>query len=337
MGTNMRFLIIGLGSMGKRRVRNLKALGYESIAGFDLRRERCEEASAKYGIKVYDSYAQAVEDFKPIALIISTGPKFHMDYALDAAKKGINCFIEASVVDIERIVELDNATSAGDLIMAPSCTMKYHPVPIKVKDIIENGKIGKPLSFNYITGQYLPDWHPWEDIKDFYVSEPETGGCREIVPFELTWINAIFGMPQPLACVKAKLSSIDADIDDFYHCILRYPEGMIANITIEVLSRPRATRALYICGSEGRLIYSANENCVKYIRVGDEDWSMDYLIEGTVETGYINPEEPYIAEISEFIQAVKSKKADAFPNTLTSDISTLKLLTTLESLSEKLK
>ena len=29
------FLVIGLGSMGKRRIRNLKSLGYNNIIGFD--------------------------------------------------------------------------------------------------------------------------------------------------------------------------------------------------------------------------------------------------------------------------------------------------------------
>ena len=38
----MRALVIGLGSMGKRRVRNLMALGYKDIAGYDPREERIE-------------------------------------------------------------------------------------------------------------------------------------------------------------------------------------------------------------------------------------------------------------------------------------------------------
>ena len=47
----MNFLIIGLGSMGKRRVRNLQALGYRNIIGFDMREDRRKEAKEKYGIQ----------------------------------------------------------------------------------------------------------------------------------------------------------------------------------------------------------------------------------------------------------------------------------------------
>ena len=49
----MKFLIIGLGSMGKRRVRNLQALGFADIAGFDTRDDRCAEVKVKYKIPIY--------------------------------------------------------------------------------------------------------------------------------------------------------------------------------------------------------------------------------------------------------------------------------------------
>ena len=51
----MKFLIIGLGSMGKRRARCLKTLKYKQIAGFDLRNDRRDEAEQKYGIKTFDN------------------------------------------------------------------------------------------------------------------------------------------------------------------------------------------------------------------------------------------------------------------------------------------
>lgn len=331
----MKFLVVGLGSMGKRRVRNLQALGHAALAGFDPRKDRREEASFKYGIETYDSFEAALAHFGPDVLIISTGPGQHMDYAMPAAGKGLHCFIEASVVDGDRIAQLCDLIRSSKVVVVPSCTMRYYPGPIKIRELIRAGKIGKPLSFNYLTGQYLPDWHPWENIRDFYVSKRETGGGREIVSFELTWINEIFGDPQPLACVKDKLSDMDADIDDIYLCLLRYPEGMLANLTVEVISRPKATRELHILGSEGRLVFSSEENCVRYIRVGEDDWSRTNLGSGTIEAGYINPEEPYISEMADFVKAVEAADRHVFPNTLERDVQVLELLNDLEKLSEK--
>ena len=195
------------------------------------------------------------------------------------------------------------------------------------------GAIGRPLNINYHTGQWLPDWHPWEDIRDYYVSERESGAAREIVPFELTWLNDIFGVPEPVACAKAKLSELAADIDDIYHCLLRYPAGVLASVTVEVLSRPRAARELNVIGTEGRLVFSGDENCVRHSNLGHPEWVRFDLKMGSVEKGYINPEEPYIEELSAFIRAFEKGQKTLYPHTLLEDAMILKTLCRLEELS----
>lgn len=329
----MKFLVIGLGSMGKRRVRNLQSLGFTEIAGFDLREDRRAEANSKYCVTTFESFAEAMEEYQPNACVISTSPEHHMTYAWAAFEKGLSCFIEASVIEAERILELHEKCADSDVLMAPSCTMRHFPGPKKVKELIDAGVIGRPLNVNYQSGQYLPDWHPWENIEDFYVSNRETGGCREIVPFELTWINDIFGTPKPLACAKAKLTDMNADIDDIYHCLLEYPEGVLANVTVEVISRPQATRELRVLGSEGEIVFSADENCVRYTNIDNSEWMRFDLGGGTVEAGYINPEEPYISEMKDFTEAVIKGDKNLYSNTLLDDYDILQTLYRLEELS----
>ena len=329
----MLILVVGLGSMGKRRVRNLQALGIEQIIGFDLRQDRCDEAAKQYGITVFQGYEEAISTKLPDAMVISTDPKHHMYYAWDAYQRGIPCFIEASVTESEKILQLYESCKENGPIMAPSCTMRYFPGPKKVKELINKGVIGHPLNLNYQSGQYLPDWHPWEEIGDFYVSDRETGGCREIVPFELTWLNDLFGHPEPLACVKSKQTDMKADIDDIYHCLLRYPDAVLANITVEVISRPQATRELRVIGTKGEIVLSGDEQVVRYTTVDDKAWRRIDLSEGTVESGYINPEEPYIEEMKDFVAAVQYSDSNYFPNTLLDDFQVLSVLYQLEALA----
>ena len=330
----MRFLVIGLGSMGKRRVRNLRALGVDHIAGYDPREDRRAEASDNYGIPIFDDLYAAIKAYSPEVFVISTPPDLHMHYAFLAYERGISCFIEASVVDAEKIGQLAQKIQQTPIIMAPSCTMRYYPGPRKIKELLRAKVIGKVLNINYQTGQYLPDWHPWENIQDFYVSKRDTGGAREIVPFELTWLNDIFGKPDALACVKAKLTDMPADIDDIYHCLLRYKDNVMANLTFEVISRPKNTREMRILGASGELIFSADDNSVRYINASMKDWKIFELNEGTVESHYINPEEPYISEMNDFMMAVKNKNQALYPNSLSEDYEILNTLYSLESLAE---
>lgn len=329
----MKYLVIGLGSMGKRRVRNLQALGIEHIAGFDPRSDRRLDAQDKYGIPVFDNLESALQEFDPQAFVISTPPDLHMHYAYYAFECGISCFIEASVVHAEKIKQLSEKISGTSVVMAPSCTMRYYPGPKKIKELIQANAIGKVLNVNYQTGQYLPDWHPWEKIEEFYVSKRETGGAREIVPFELTWLNNIFGEAKAAACVKAKLTDMPADIDDIYHCLLRYDNNVIANITVEVVSRPKATRDMRVLGSDGEIVFSADSNSVRYINTSMDEWKEYKFDVGTVESQYINPEEPYIAEMKDFVAAVEAKNQSLFPNSLDDDYVILLTLYALEKMT----
>ena len=333
MGASVKALVIGLGSMGKRRIRNLQALGVTQLAGVDPRPDRRVEADARYPLRSFGNVQQALLDFSPDLIIISTPPDKHMEYAYLAYERRIPCFIEASVVDAERVLRLHELTTNGGPLAAPSCTMRYFPGPRKVKELIRSGAIGKVVNINYHTGQYLKDWHPWESIEDYYVSNRATGGCREIVPFELTWLNDIFGEPKPLACLRDRVGDLQADIDDVYHVWLRYPDRATANITVEVLSRPVATRELRVIGTCGQLVFSADEHAVRVTTVESGSWERHELERGRAETGYINPEEPYEAEMRDFIAAVQSGVPAKFPNTLLDDYKVLQILNTLDQMS----
>ncbi len=119
----MKFLVAGLGSMGKRRIRCLLALGYNNIAitGFDPREDRRKETSEKYGIKTFHDFSFAMEEHRPDAIIISAPPDLHHEYIKAAIRNNLHFFVEASVVDIDvnaklrRALTRDGMHAAGSL------------------------------------------------------------------------------------------------------------------------------------------------------------------------------------------------------------------------------
>lgn len=328
----MRYLVIGLGSMGRRRIRCLMELGENKIAGFDYQSSRVD-AATNDGIETYSKFDEAVQDFRPDVLIISTPPKYHLEYAYISVKLGLSCFIEASVVDGEQLLELEDVARKNGVVCFPSCTMKYFKGPQTIKQIVESGILGQILTVNYQTGQYLPDWHPWESVHDYYVSERATGGCREIVPFELTWINDLFGIPEPIFCNKSKISDLDVDIDDVYHILLKYPRGELVNIVVEVLSRPLASRDMRIVGSNGRLVFDGENSLVRYATTENPEWHLIDVSEVGNHQGSINPEGPYIREIADFVSAISTNDPTMFPNCLLRDSQVLETLYKLEQIS----
>ena len=325
----MKFLVVGLGSMGKRRIRNLQRLGERDIVAFDPRADRRAEALEKYGVPASDDW-QALRDSRADAWIISTPPDTHIDYGLQAAERGIAFFTEANVTD-PRAPQLIALLDKDGLVGCPSCTMRYYAGPRKIKELVQSGAIGRPLLFTYQCGQYLSDWHPWESYKDFYVSKRATGACREIVPFELAWLADVFGPVARLSCMKDKVSDLDADIDDVYQLLLRHSNGAIGHLCVDVVARP-AVRMFRANGSEGTIEWDHGANQIRLWRAAAGKWETIDLAAGTVESGYIHAEEPYVAEMADFVAAVRGERP--WPFSFRDDEAILDLLVRAEASSD---
>ncbi|MCX6181185.1 MAG: gfo/Idh/MocA family oxidoreductase [Bacteroidetes bacterium] len=323
-----RVLVIGLGSMGKRRLRNLKALGYKNIFGFDLRVDRRDEVTADYQIPVFSLFEDALS-VKPTVFIISVPPDKHHIYMEEAVKYSIPFFVEASVVDTG-IKEIIKETANKKITAAPSATMCFHPAIQKLFSIVESGELGDISNFIYHSGQYLPDWHTYEKVSDFYVSQKSTGGAREIVPFELTWITKLLGFPSKVAGIHKKTIMIEGadQIDDSYNFLLDYPKFTV-NMTIDVVSRA-ATRKLLINGSKKQLTWNWDDNNIKIFSPEKNTWETFEYETAPAMSGYNKniTEQMYVDEVRQFFSAVDGK--EAFSNTLEFDLKVLNLLYSIE-------
>jgi len=321
----MRFLVIGLGSMGKRRVRCLKALNQSEILGIDPREDRRKKTEDKYSIKTYDSIDKIIlEDID--AFIISTPPDLHTQYLELAISNKIPAFVEASVLLEE--VEFVSKKNIENVFIAPSCTLRYHPLVKEIKRIVEAKEFGKITNFTYHSGQYLPDWHPWEDVKDFYVSKRETGGGREIVPFELTWLVDTFGFPNDIKGYFSKTIDFGSEIEDTYAFVLKY-DKYIGSMIVDVASR-FATRSLILNFENGQLRWNWEDAELKIYDASNDKWSAIEQLQGNNEEGYNKNivEEMYIDEVDAFIKGIED--ITLFSNSISDDIKVLKLLNQIE-------
>lgn len=298
---NLKFLILGLGSMGKRRIRNLLFNGERDIIGFDILPEKADEAKQKYGINIIGNFKDiSAKDFD--VMIISTSPDAHGDYIRFALQHKKHFFIEhpTSADGYADILKNEDSSS----VKAPSCTFLFYP-PIKmIKKILTEERIGKILAFQYHMGQYLPDWHPWEDYKKVYFSKKTTGACREMLPFELIWLNWL--MNSKVALVSGmikKVSDLEMDAEDIVLANLQYENNILGSVMIDVISR-KPFRTLRILGSEGVLDWERFDSIIKLYNAESKTTELMPVPKGHPESGYINEEEMYNDEIKAFLDVV---------------------------------
>jgi predicted dehydrogenase len=323
----MKFLVIGLGSMGKRRVRCLQKLGYSDITGFDPRNYRRDESHQKYGIKVIEELAET--DFADFdAIIISTPPDLHSGYMNLSIKYKKPAFVEASVI-LDDLPQINADAKEQGVFIAPSCTLQFHPIIKDIKQIIQSGKYGKVTNFTYHSGNFLPDWHPWENVQDFYVSNRSTGGGREIVPFELTWICNILGFPEDIKGYFSKTMNVGADIEDSYAFTMDFG-NMLGAMIVDVTAR-YAIRNLVLNLEKGQILWRWDHGFFDLYESDNNRFIRYEQPMGQAESGYNKNiiEEMYVDEVRAFISQIKG--TGTYPSNLDFDIKILNLLNNIEN------
>lgn len=326
---NLKFLIIGLGSMGKRRIRNLQKLRYNNIIGFDKRIDRQKEAEKLYGIKTFSNIQDALVE-KPNMMIISTPPNLHLDYVNLALLHEIDFFTELNLLydDVKEIVrKLKKQKNIG----CPSFTMQNHPIIKKLKQLIKIKSIGNILLVNHHTGHYLPTWHPWEKLDDFFVSQKDTGGAKELMAADLVWILHIFPKVNIVTGNVKKISNLKIKSDDVYQASLELSNGIFCNLLIDVITFP-STKITEIIGEKGTIVcdFTSGKITIK---------KKDFLKEISVKMGYVAkgytgitpPETLYEDEMSAFINTVTNKKK--YPYSFKEELDLLLVIKSIENSS----
>lgn len=315
----MKFLVIGLGSMGKRRVRNLQRHGESNVIGFDIRADRSDEASKLYGIRTFTKFEEAVIE-KPDVFVISCPPNEHLKYAHYAVDNNIHFFSEVNTDSPHKLLGLVNKIRGINVVAAPSCTMRYHPCVIAIKKLVERGSIGRPLLLTYHSGENLEDWHPWEKITDYYVGKKETGGGRDAIAPELEWIRWIMGEVKSVSAITTKLSKTDADIYDVYNLTLEFKDGSISNVLVDMIQRPPNRIFRLVC-ENGLIHWDWMTHTVRSYNVSEKKWEEIPDREGY--KGYL-VEEMYEGEMKRFIRAVKNE--EQYPITFENELGILEIV-----------
>jgi predicted dehydrogenase len=299
----MRFLVVGLGSLGKRRIRNLKYLQSGTIIGCDPRLDRRDETSQRYRIQTYEDFSEAMKQ-NPEIVIISASPNLRLHYALEVAAANKHFFTEACPGD-EQMDELITVLRDKKIVAVPSCTLYFYPGPKKVQKFMAAGAIGQPLNFTYYSGQYLPGWHPAEDSWPF--SDTQRGGIeayREIVPFELVWLNSMFGNIESISTFKGKTGNIEVDMSKApYRLLVRFENGTIGHLLLDMTSKVPIQR-MRLTGEEGSIEWDNSEQLIRIYSPDNHLKQTEQLIRGCVENMYTKPEEPYVDELRCFLEAI---------------------------------
>ena len=232
----MRFVVLGAGSIGRRHLANAVALGHTIAAVHDPDGARLLEAGQIAGgpavLTTSEREALAVD---ADAALVCSPPDVHVTQARAAVARGRHVFIEKplshTLDGVDALVA--EATRAGRAVLV-GCNLRFVPSLRRVKRLLDDGRIGTPLSARAHCGYYLPYWRPHTDYRRGYAAHQSTGGGIILDAIhELDYLRWLLGEPREVFCYADKVSRLEIDTEDSADILLRFDGGAVGNVHLD--------------------------------------------------------------------------------------------------------
>jgi len=299
-------LIAGLGSIGRRHFNNLRALGCTNFVFY--RTYQSTMADPETGAWPSTSDLQEALSHRPQIAIISNPTSLHVEVARAAAESGCHLFIEKPLCNsLGHCHELADLAAQRGLTTMIGCQFRFHPLLISLRNQLGSGRLGKALKAHAEWGEFLPEWHPWEDHRKSYSSRPELGGG--VVLTLIHPIDYLYWLFGPVRDVDAEIrdepSLQTATEDDWAEIDLQFSGGQVARVHLDYVQKPPVHRLL-VSGERGQ----ANLD----FHAGTLTWESP---DGGAQTERVpdgfERNTMFVDEMKHFLNAVHQRRASAIP------------------------
>jgi len=246
---NLKLLLAGCGSIGKRHARILTELGVKEIYLFDPNPASVKEVMKELPhLKTVKSYETGLEMVD--AVFIMTPTRLHVPMAIQAIEAGCHVFIEKPIsLTMDGIAELsDLAESNHKKVMVGLCT-RYHEGIRKAKSMLDSGRIGRLVSIRSLVGEHFPSVHP--QYKTMYYAK--YSGAFELMhdlDLALWFANQ---QVEKVMSVYGSFSDIDIEAPDTVEFLLKFEDRCTATVHLDFFQMPRR-RNMELIGTQGVLM-----------------------------------------------------------------------------------
>jgi predicted dehydrogenase len=303
----MKALVVGGGSIGKRHLRNLKAVGLEELALAEPDAARRSAIAAELAVRNFESLDVGL-DWSPDFVVIATPTHLHLEQATSAARRGIPLFVEKPLCHTATgLSELTGLVERKRLTSMVGCNLRFHPGPAQVKQLLRENRIGRVLFARVHTGSYLPEWRPNSDYRDNYAAREETGGgCILDCIHEIDLTRWYLGDVQEVFCMADHISSLEIQTEDVAALTCRHASGAISDIHLDYVQR-NYQRGCHIVGEQATVAWDFNEGEVRLFEADTKQW-----------TAFPQPadwdlNQMYVDEMRHFVDCLRDGKPSMLP------------------------
>ena len=275
--------IIGCGKIAQvRHIPEYAGHPQARLAGFyDLNQERARELAEKWGGKAYSSWEEMLADPGIDAVSVCVANNAHAQLSIAALRAGKHVLCEkpmaTTLADCEAMVAAARESGKFLMIGQNQRLTKAHQ---KARELVENGTLGKILTFRTTFGHGGPEtWSvdPGKNTWFFDKSKAAMGAMADLGIHKTDLIQYLLG--QTVVETTAKVTTLDkrgADgqligVDDNAICIYRMSGGAIGTMTASWTFYGAEDNSTVLYGTKGILrIYDDPAYSLKLITADGE-------------------------------------------------------------------
>lgn len=287
----MKILIAGLGSIGRRHFRNLAALGERDLVLYRTRRATLPDDELA-GYPVETDLAEALQKHRPQAVIVANPTALHLEVAIPAVEAGCAILLEKPIAEnLSRVDELRRAAQKNGSRILVGFQFRYHPTLNKARELIQAGALGKILTVHAHWGEYLPNWHPWEDYRASYAAREDLGGgVIRTLTHPLDYLRYLLGEIESLQAFAGHISPLElSGVEDVAEMGLKFSSGAIGGLHVNYFQRPPVHR-LEIVGTAGTLRWDNADGTLRHYQMPDAFGGIYPQPQAAIETRYSLPD-----------------------------------------------
>lgn len=297
----MNILIVGTGSIGRRHFQNLYALGFRKLAVVRSKHRMDgpqSEFFAKYRPRVFYNLVTALRE-KPDAVLVCNPTSLHVRAARAAIRAGAHVFIEKPISHSRSgVAGLLREARRQKRILYVGYHFRHNPLLKTVKRLLDSGKLGKLHSARFVSGEYLPGWHPWEDYRKGYAARRDLGGGVVLTQsHDLDLIYWFFGKPRLVGADVRSSGELDIPVDDIAVITFATPRCPVVVSHLDYLSRP-PVKEFTISGSRGRFEWDYHGNFLRLVFANGKARTIK-------PPASFERNDMYVTEIKDFLRCIR--------------------------------
>lgn len=220
-----RLLVVGLGSIGARHVREARGLGLE--VGVVSRRSSPGEAA-------WGDLSGALRGFRPGAVVIARETAAHAETLAELRAVG---FTGPVLVEKPLLARLPAPGEASpDLAgVTVAYNLRLHPSLVALRERLGDEAA---LTARIHCGSYLPDWRPGQDYR-FSASARRAsgGGVLTDLSHELDYLLWLFGPWRRVSALGGRLGPLEIDVPDVVEALVETERCAAVSLHLDYLQR----------------------------------------------------------------------------------------------------